>query len=270
MACSKLSGWSETGFAFGMCLPPMASGAAYSSPRISSEHASAVACSASCYDTGKDVRILPVVMPVRELRQIQRQVGFADLMEGAHHAALEQAPERFDVVRVDVPAHIFFFHMVHSLMRMEWEQFIHASITARLISRDQRCVDSSRRLAIEEMVDKIIFLQKISKHGAHPEILRANGRREFHHGDRDAKRERQRVHEFGAGEEFHEPSQRHADGRKRDVRCRIEGKDDHDGDRQQQERNDSTVERQIGGVSRIEAPAHAICLSPVNRPRIVL
>ena len=60
-------------------------------------------------------------------------------------------------------------------------------------------------------------------------------------------------------------------GGKRDVGCRIERKhDQNDGDRQQQERNDRAVERQIGGIACIEAPAHAICLSPASRPRIVL
>ena len=71
-------------------------------------------------------------------------------------------------------------------------------------------------------------------------------------------------------EEFDEPAQRDADRRKRDVGRRVEREDDHDRDRQQQERDDRAVERQIGGVPCVEAPAHAICLSPVSRPRIVL
>ena len=45
MACSKFNGKSETGFAFGM-RPPMATRVVRSSLGISSEHASAVACSA--------------------------------------------------------------------------------------------------------------------------------------------------------------------------------------------------------------------------------
>jgi hypothetical protein len=60
IASSKFSGFKETGFAFGIYDLPMASAIAHSSPHILSEHASAAARSASCYDIGKDVLILPV------------------------------------------------------------------------------------------------------------------------------------------------------------------------------------------------------------------
>jgi hypothetical protein len=89
IACSKLNGKSDTGFAFGM-RPPLANAIVHSSLRTSSEHASAAACSAFCYDIRKDVWILPVIVSVRELRQIQRQILFADLMKGADHATLHQ------------------------------------------------------------------------------------------------------------------------------------------------------------------------------------
>jgi hypothetical protein len=48
MTCSKLNGWSETGFAFDIGCPPTASGVACSLADTSSEHASAAACSAFC------------------------------------------------------------------------------------------------------------------------------------------------------------------------------------------------------------------------------
>lgn len=134
IACSKLNGKSDTGFAFGM-RPPWANGVAHSSLGISSEHASAVACSAFCYDIGKNVWILPVVVAIRKLRQVQRQVVFADLMEGAHHATLQQAPEGFDVVRMNVPAHVFFLGMIHDLVR---EGPSKALIPAMFIRRHER------------------------------------------------------------------------------------------------------------------------------------
>ena len=93
IACSKVSGWSDTGFAFGITYPPMAKGVAHSSLDTSSEHASAVACSAFCYHIREDVRIVPVVVPVGELRKVQRQVFFAHIVKRAHHATLQQAPE---------------------------------------------------------------------------------------------------------------------------------------------------------------------------------
>ncbi len=66
MASSKLNGWSETGFAFGIG-PPMANVVAHSSLRTSSEPALPVANSAVCYDCIKDVSILAVVMSERDL-----------------------------------------------------------------------------------------------------------------------------------------------------------------------------------------------------------
>ena len=115
MASSKLNGWSETGLAFGI-QPPLVGGVAHSSLGISSERASAVACSACCYDLCENVGIFPVVMTEGKLRQIQRQVFFADLMEGPHHPRLQQAPEAVQVRRVDIPTHILTFHVIDRLM----------------------------------------------------------------------------------------------------------------------------------------------------------
>ena len=95
----------------------MATGVEHSSPDTSSEHVSATACSAFCYDGRKDVGVLPIVMTERKLRQIQRQIVLADLVIGAHYSALEQAPEAIQVRRMDVPTHIFALRMVNRLMR---------------------------------------------------------------------------------------------------------------------------------------------------------
>ena len=105
IACSKVNGWSETGFAFGM-RPPMATGVEHLSLGISSEHASAAACSAFCYHVRKDIRIFTIVMTEGKLRQIQRQIGLADLMERPHHTTLQQAPEAVQIRRMDIPAHV--------------------------------------------------------------------------------------------------------------------------------------------------------------------
>ena len=86
--------------AFGMGRPPMAKRVARSLAVTSSEHASAGTCSAFCYDIREDVRIVPVVVRVRELRQVQRQVVFTDLMDVP---TLQQAPEAIQVGRMDIP-----------------------------------------------------------------------------------------------------------------------------------------------------------------------
>ena len=62
----------------------------HSSLRISSEHASAGACSAFCYDIGKHIGIIPIIVAIGKLRQVQRQVLFAHLMECSDHATLQQ------------------------------------------------------------------------------------------------------------------------------------------------------------------------------------
>lgn len=87
-ASSKLSGHNETGFAFGIDYPPLAGVIAHSSADTSCWHASQLACSAFCYDIIEQVRILPVIMPIAELREIQRQIVFAHLVIGANDATL--------------------------------------------------------------------------------------------------------------------------------------------------------------------------------------
>ncbi len=133
IASSKLNGQSETGFAFGI-RPPMANGVEHSGPHILAEHAVPAAWSAICYDRREDVRILPVVMTERELSQIQRQIGLADVVIGAHHATLEQAPEAIEVGRVDVPAHILTLRVVHALVR---KFALQSGIARMIIGRDQ-------------------------------------------------------------------------------------------------------------------------------------
>ncbi len=88
IACSNVKGWSEIGFAFGIAVPPWASRVARSWADISSEHASAAACSAFCDHVRKDVGILPIIMSVRKLREVQRQIVFAHMVKRADHAAL--------------------------------------------------------------------------------------------------------------------------------------------------------------------------------------
>jgi hypothetical protein len=60
-------------------------------------------------DTRKDVWVLPVIVAVRKLSKVQRRILFADLMERADHATLEQTPGGFAIVGMNVPAHISLF-----------------------------------------------------------------------------------------------------------------------------------------------------------------
>jgi hypothetical protein len=135
IASSKLNGCGEAGFAFGMG-PPWVVVTARSSADTSCWHASPLACSAFCYHIGEDVRVLAVIVPVAELRQVQRQIGFADLMVGADYPTLQQAPEAIQVRGMDVPAHIFTLRMAHRLVRIA--ALSEALIACVRISRHER------------------------------------------------------------------------------------------------------------------------------------
>ncbi len=69
--------------------------------------------SASCYSFSKDVRILAVVVAELKFVQVQRQILLADVMVVADDSAFEQAPERFDVIGVNLAAHVFARTMAH-------------------------------------------------------------------------------------------------------------------------------------------------------------
>jgi hypothetical protein len=100
-----------------------------------SEVPASLCASASCYRFPKDVGILAVVMTELEFRKVQRQIFLADVVVSADHATLEQAPERFDVVGVDLAANILAFAMIDGLMRDFHRS--EPSVSAVLISRDQ-------------------------------------------------------------------------------------------------------------------------------------
>ena len=135
MACSKLNGKSETGLAFGI-VPPMASSFGHSPLCTLSEHASAAACSAFCYDSRKDVGILPVVMTEGKLRQVQREIVFRDIVERTNHTAFQQAPESLDVIGMHVASDILFPGMMHSVVGTSRKCFIDIRIARSLIGGD--------------------------------------------------------------------------------------------------------------------------------------
>lgn len=65
---------------------------------------------------GKHVRVLPVVEAPRKLIPVERQIILADVVEAAHNAPFDQAPERLNVVRVDFAANVFTLSMMDGFM----------------------------------------------------------------------------------------------------------------------------------------------------------
>jgi hypothetical protein len=73
--------------------------------------------SASCYGVKENVCVLAIVEAPLKLIQVQRQVFLRDIVIGANNTALQERPERFDAVGVDVPANPLIRRMVHALVR---------------------------------------------------------------------------------------------------------------------------------------------------------
>lgn len=95
--------------------------------------ASSVA-SASCYRGLENVGILSVVKTPRELVQVERQILLAHIVIRPDDAPLQEAPEVFDVIRVNAAAHVFALAMMDGFVRVEMLQIRVANI---LVSRDQ-------------------------------------------------------------------------------------------------------------------------------------
>src|SRR5437879_613027 len=83
--------------------------------------------SASCYRLSEDVGVFTVIVAELKLVQIEPQIFLRDIVIGADHAALEQRPERFQVVCVDLAAHIFMRLVIDVLMRESLMKFLIAS-----------------------------------------------------------------------------------------------------------------------------------------------
>ncbi len=66
----------------------------------------------------ENVRILPVIVAELKLRDVQRYVLAADLVEASHDPALEDRPETFNRVRVDRADHVTMCRVPYLLVRI--------------------------------------------------------------------------------------------------------------------------------------------------------
>ena len=90
--------------------------------------------SAACYRYSKNILVLTVIVAERKLVQVQRQVLLADVMVRSHHATLQQRPEVFEILSLNLAAYIPALHMIHGCMAEAAMQMLVADI---LIGRDQ-------------------------------------------------------------------------------------------------------------------------------------
>lgn len=90
--------------------------------------------SASPNGRAKDVRVCPVVVPKLKLVNVQLKVFLADLVERADDAALNDAPEPFDGVRVNRASNVLSATMTNDAVRVVVAQM---PVCRPFIGRDQ-------------------------------------------------------------------------------------------------------------------------------------
>src|SRR5665213_651698 len=78
-----------------------------------SDHASA-----ACYRRTKNIGVIPVVVAELKLRNVQRKILFADLVERAHDSPLKQRPEAINRLRVDGTKNVFTRAVADNAMRI--------------------------------------------------------------------------------------------------------------------------------------------------------
>jgi hypothetical protein len=94
-----------------------------------------VRVSAPSYSLAEDVGFVAVVEPKLKLREVQRQILLTNMVIGTDDATLEQAPEVFKIVRVNLAAHIFTLAMRHKFVFVALS--VQVAISAMLIGCDQ-------------------------------------------------------------------------------------------------------------------------------------
>ena len=82
----------------------------------------------------EDVSVLPVVIPELEFSDVERQILFADLVEGSNHAALDERPEPLNRLGMNGTNDILTACVVNSLVR---KLFIEAPVANPLVGAKQ-------------------------------------------------------------------------------------------------------------------------------------
>ncbi len=86
------------------------------------------------YRLAENIGFTAVIMAELKLSQIEREILLADMVEASHNATLEEAPERFEIVGVNLAAHIFALSVSDGLVR---EILFQEAIAGMLVGGDQ-------------------------------------------------------------------------------------------------------------------------------------
>jgi len=140
--------------------------------------------SASCYGSAEDIGVLAIVVAKLKFRKVQRQILLGHMMEAAHNATLEQRPERFEVVRVDLAAHILARAVLDGFVRNVAAQIVVGLI---LVRSDERhfvvndVADETRErasiLIADDAADHVSFARDRAEALTEPQIRARHDRR---------------------------------------------------------------------------------------------
>jgi hypothetical protein len=83
---------------------------------------SSAASSVSCYNSVENIRVLAIVESKRKLVEIKRKVLRADLVVVANDGTLQQTPERFNRLRVNLAANVLIVAVVQVFVRQVFAQ----------------------------------------------------------------------------------------------------------------------------------------------------
>ena len=83
----------------------------------------------------EDIGVVAIVVAELELVKVERQIFLAYVVVRADNAALEQGPERINVLSVDLATHVLTLYVADGLMRIGGRQ---QPISTVFIGRDKR------------------------------------------------------------------------------------------------------------------------------------
>src|ERR1700675_3897802 len=86
---------------------------------------------ASVYRRSEDVGVEAVIVTELKLRDIERKIFCADLVECANHATLEDRPEGLNRIRVDRADNVTMRGVVNGLARIVDQAVVHSAFIGR-------------------------------------------------------------------------------------------------------------------------------------------
>jgi hypothetical protein len=130
--------------------------------------------SSPLYRLAENIGFAAVVVAELELRQVQWKVLLTDVVEAAHDPALQERPERFDVVGMNLTAHVFALRVRDGFVAIT--ELAKVLIAAPLVSSDQinlvadgfadEPIERSRVCLFDHLADHVAFATNRADNGS--------------------------------------------------------------------------------------------------------